>query len=151
MIDYYVSAHDKDGVQFGSFTVKGENMGEALAKAAKNIEVQLRPDVAEMRVRLMTLARADASAKATPPAELTAVQKRLRRAAQKIRNDEAKRRYAAGERPGASTGIDDSLTLGYGTLDEHGFWQFPLYADDLREDDKLKELFKSQGNTEQNS
>ena len=25
-----------------------------------------------------------------------------------------------------STGIDDSLTRGYGRLDEFGFWEFPL-------------------------
>jgi hypothetical protein len=33
---------------------------------------------------------------------------------------------ACGVRPGCSTGIDDSLTRGYGRLDANGFWEFPL-------------------------
>jgi hypothetical protein len=36
------------------------------------------------------------------------------------------RRFLAGEKVGVSTGIDDSLTYGYGRLDEFGFWEFPV-------------------------
>lgn len=30
------------------------------------------------------------------------------------------------KKPSASTGIDGHPTRGYGRLDEHGFWQFPV-------------------------
>jgi hypothetical protein len=40
---------------------------------------------------------------------------------------EALRRWHAGETPGFSTGICESLTAGYGKLDESGYWEFPLY------------------------
>jgi hypothetical protein len=33
---------------------------------------------------------------------------------------------AAGVRPKHSTGIDDLPSVGYGRLDEFGFWEFPL-------------------------
>jgi hypothetical protein len=33
---------------------------------------------------------------------------------------------AAGVRPKHCMGIDDSLTAGYGRLDEFGFWEYPL-------------------------
>lgn len=33
------------------------------------------------------------------------------------------------EKPKASTGIHGGLTLGYGRLDDNGFWEFPLPID----------------------
>lgn len=39
---------------------------------------------------------------------------------------EAIRRYENGEKPCYSTGIDNSLTCGYGALNAEGFWEFPL-------------------------
>ncbi len=44
----------------------------------------------------------------------------------KERAAEANRRFAAGEKPCYSTGIDDSITCGYGYIDQFGFWQYPL-------------------------
>lgn len=38
----------------------------------------------------------------------------------------ALKRFFAGEVPCFSTGIDDLITAGYGRLDDHGFWQYPL-------------------------
>lgn len=38
----------------------------------------------------------------------------------------ALQRFMAGVRPSSSTGIHDGLTMGYGQLDQHGFWQYPL-------------------------
>lgn len=35
--------------------------------------------------------------------------------------------WNAGEQPSFSTGICESLTCGYGTLDDSGYWEFPLY------------------------
>lgn len=39
---------------------------------------------------------------------------------------EAKRRLDAGEKVCFSTGIDDCITYGFGTLDKFGFWEFPV-------------------------
>jgi hypothetical protein len=33
---------------------------------------------------------------------------------------------------GASTGITEETTYGYGNLDRNGFWEFPLTSTDLR-------------------
>lgn len=48
-----------------------------------------------------------------------------------IREQEALKRWEAGEKPGFSTGICESLTCGYGKLDEYGYWEFPLYPAEL--------------------
>lgn len=40
---------------------------------------------------------------------------------------EAIRRYESGEKLMFSTGICESLTCGYGNLDDNGYWEFPLY------------------------
>jgi hypothetical protein len=40
----------------------------------------------------------------------------------------ALRRWLAGEQVNVSTGICDSLTYGYGALDNNGYWEFPLPA-----------------------
>lgn len=37
--------------------------------------------------------------------------------------------YSLGFRYGATTDIGDSLSLGYGKLDDYGFWQYQLYFD----------------------
>lgn len=42
---------------------------------------------------------------------------------------EAYRRYEAGEKPSFSTGICESITAGYGRLDEYGYWEFSLYVE----------------------
>jgi hypothetical protein len=39
---------------------------------------------------------------------------------------EALRRWESGEKPSFSTGICESLTAGYGKLDDHGYWEFQL-------------------------
>jgi hypothetical protein len=36
------------------------------------------------------------------------------------------RRFLRGEQVGVSTGICDSTTYGYGTLDPNGYWQYPV-------------------------
>lgn len=40
---------------------------------------------------------------------------------------EAQQRWAQGEHPGFSSNIAGFVTAGYGDLDDHGDWQFPLY------------------------
>ena len=35
--------------------------------------------------------------------------------------------FAEGKKPAFSTGICESLTCGYGKLDDNGYWEFPLY------------------------
>ena len=42
-------------------------------------------------------------------------------------------RFLSGQKVGVSTGIDESITYGYGELDEYGFWEYPV-------PDKLVEL-----------
>jgi hypothetical protein len=42
---------------------------------------------------------------------------------------EAYRRWNADEAVTWSTGICGSATAGYGTLDEYGYWEFPLHID----------------------
>lgn len=44
-----------------------------------------------------------------------------------VREYEALKRWESGEKPTFSTGICESLTCGYGKLDEYGYWEFPLY------------------------
>jgi hypothetical protein len=39
---------------------------------------------------------------------------------------QALRMFFAGKVPCFSTGIDDSLTAGYGDLDSYGFWEYDL-------------------------
>lgn len=39
---------------------------------------------------------------------------------------EAIRRFESGENPQISTGICESVTMGYGDLDEWGYWEFSL-------------------------
>lgn len=44
-----------------------------------------------------------------------------------VRADIAQFLFACGRKPGVSTAIDDdTLTQGYGHLDEYGFWEYPL-------------------------
>lgn len=40
---------------------------------------------------------------------------------------EAIQRWEAGQDPSFSTGVCESLTCGYGRLDDYGYFQFPLY------------------------
>lgn len=49
---------------------------------------------------------------------------------------EAKRRYDSGEKLNFSTGIDDSITYGYGQLDNYGFWEYQLRYNHLRPEHK---------------
>lgn len=44
-----------------------------------------------------------------------------------IHEQEALRRWEAGEQPTFSQGICGALTCGYGKLDPNGYWEFPLY------------------------
>jgi hypothetical protein len=39
---------------------------------------------------------------------------------------EAIKRFENGERPSYSTGICESVTAGYGRLDDYGYWEYPL-------------------------
>jgi hypothetical protein len=43
LVEYHCEAFDVDGKRIGSFVVKAATMSEALAKAAQNIEVAIRP------------------------------------------------------------------------------------------------------------
>ena len=38
-------------------------------------------------------------------------------------------KYEAGEVPSYSKGICDSVTAGYGRLDDYGYWEYPLIVD----------------------
>lgn len=49
----------------------------------------------------------------------------------------AKRRYDAGERLNFSTGIDNTLTYGYGALDDFGYWEFQVRYSDLRAEHRV--------------
>ena len=44
------------------------------------------------------------------------------------RQQEAYRRFNAGEKPSWSTGICGGTTAGYGELDQNGYWEFPLWV-----------------------
>ena len=44
-----------------------------------------------------------------------------------VHEQEALRRWEAGEMPTFSQGICETLTCGYGRLSHYGYWQFPLY------------------------
>jgi hypothetical protein len=37
------------------------------------------------------------------------------------------KKWNAGIKPSFSTGVCESLTCGYGILDDSGYWEFPLY------------------------
>lgn len=39
----------------------------------------------------------------------------------------AKVLFRLGVKPGYSTGICESITSGYGKLDDNGYWEYPLY------------------------
>lgn len=52
-VQYHCTAHDADGKYFGNFTVHARSMSEALLKASKSGEVQIRPGTPELRVRLL--------------------------------------------------------------------------------------------------
>lgn len=39
---------------------------------------------------------------------------------------EGMRRFLAGEKPWCSSALDESLTYGYGRLDDYGNWEFPV-------------------------
>lgn len=55
-----------------------------------------------------------------------------------VHEHEAIKRWEAGEQPGFSTGICESLTCGYGNLDNYGYWEFPLYpAEDYLKSKKV--------------
>lgn len=43
--------------------------------------------------------------------------------------DKAYEMYKAGEKPTYSHGICESVTAGYGKLDDYGYWEFPLIVD----------------------
>lgn len=43
-----------------------------------------------------------------------------------VKSAEAIRRFRDGEKPSYSTGICESITAGYGRLDQYGYWEFPL-------------------------
>jgi hypothetical protein len=53
MTSYYCEAFDNTGKRIGSFEVKADTMSSALAKAAGNIEVCIRPTQYEIRVRVL--------------------------------------------------------------------------------------------------
>lgn len=55
------------------------------------------------------------------------LQEDIRHEIAEAKEAEAKRRYAAGEKPMVSIGICGSLTCGYGNLDSLGYWEYPLY------------------------
>lgn len=61
---YHVEAFDEAGKRIGGFAVCGPDMGTALTKAGRNIEVQLRPDQPRMTVTLLS----DDPPSAHPPA-----------------------------------------------------------------------------------
>ena len=51
---YHVEAFDEANKRIGGFAVFGPDMGTALAKAASNIEVKLRPSQPRMTVTLLS-------------------------------------------------------------------------------------------------
>lgn len=58
---------------------------------------------------------------------------------------EGLRRYAAGEKLNFSTDISGDPSWGYGTLDDHGFFRFPVPFDSLRQEHKdlIRDLLKT--------
>ncbi len=50
---YHVEALDEAGQRIGGFEVRGADMGAALARAARNIEVRLRPEQPRMTITRM--------------------------------------------------------------------------------------------------
>ena len=53
------------------------------------------------------------------------------------RECEALKRWEEGEEPSFSVGVCESLTCGYGKLDQNGYWEFPLYPAE-----KYRDTFK---------
>lgn len=43
--------------------------------------------------------------------------------------EKAKQMYKEGQPPSYSSGICESITAGYGRLDEYGYWEYPLMVD----------------------
>lgn len=43
------------------------------------------------------------------------------------REEVARARFAVGERPTFSSGVDGGYTCGYGILDDNGYWEYPLH------------------------
>lgn len=50
-MQYHCEAYNEDGKRIGGFVVEALNMQDALFKASVNIEVRLRPDQHELRVK----------------------------------------------------------------------------------------------------
>lgn len=46
-------------------------------------------------------------------------------------------RYKNGEKPNVSSTLEDEITYGYGEVDEYGFWEFPLYEDDMEDEEEV--------------
>ena len=55
------------------------------------------------------------------------------------RERKAREMLAAGVKPGVSSAIDESLTYGYGFLDQFGFWQYPLEEDEIPESMRVED------------
>lgn len=47
-------------------------------------------------------------------------------------NSKARELFQQGKRPSFSHDITGELSVGYGFLDDLGFWQFPLHVDRLK-------------------
>ena len=60
-----------------------------------------------------------------------------------VQEHEAELRWQSGARTRFSTGIRESLTCGYGKLDDYGYWEFPLYPaeDYMPHGSKTKEKY----------
>lgn len=56
--EYHCESFDESGHRFGGFVVSGETMSTALLAAARNVEVQLRPDMPELRITQLDVQRA---------------------------------------------------------------------------------------------
>jgi hypothetical protein len=53
-VKYHCEAYDEEGKRFGGFVIEAVDMPQALAKAAGNIEVKIRPEMYELRVHQLS-------------------------------------------------------------------------------------------------
>lgn len=56
------------------------------------------------------------------------------------REQKAREMMVAGIKPGVSSDIADNLTYGYGFLDQFGYWQYPVYEDEIPESMRTKKV-----------
>src|SRR5687768_5674312 len=101
----------------------------------------MKPSIATLAARLAALQESDATQSqvlGAAHALIEAYREELADRKDVAAKFHALQRLVCGERLGVSTGIDERMTYGYGRLDEHGFWEYPLSEQDIEEWHKTK-------------